>query len=250
MDASCEQPLQKSLSRSPLSRRLSGSATTVIRIIMPTRDYTMQVGNPYRPPMKHPVRSDFHSVVTEAGVSVTFKPTNSIYCFYRVTDTNDIARLGPVSFAGVQHAGRNTEDYPSDEVQDMAQRIASDFTAFCASTSPSHWRRQSSLSVFGPPVTAMQRPRPTRSRRLWSGHTRRIVRQRARPSESVHNTLPSSKRRLITHATAGRSFRSSRMVKSRRSKRGDTPRPTTNHAFANGGQRTPITTSAAPQRAS
>jgi hypothetical protein len=32
-------------------------------------------------------------------------------------------------FAGVQHAGRNTEDYPADEVQDMAQRIASDFTA-------------------------------------------------------------------------------------------------------------------------
>jgi hypothetical protein len=127
MDASCE-PLQKLLSRSPLSRRLSGSATTVSRIIMATRHYTMQVGNPYRPPMKHPVRSDFHSAVTEAGVSVTFKPTNSIYCFYRVTDTNDIARLGPVSFAGVQHAGRNTEDYPSDEVQDMAQRIASDFT--------------------------------------------------------------------------------------------------------------------------
>jgi hypothetical protein len=75
--------------------------------------------------MKHPVRSDFHTVVTEAGVSVTFKPTNSIYCFYRVTDTNDIARLGPVLFAGVQHAGRNTQDYPSDEVQDMAQRIAS-----------------------------------------------------------------------------------------------------------------------------
>jgi len=78
--------------------------------------------------MKHPVRSDFRSVVTEAGVSVTFKPTNSIYCFYRVTDTNDIARLGPVLFAGVQRAERNTEDYPSDEVQDMAQRIASDFT--------------------------------------------------------------------------------------------------------------------------
>jgi hypothetical protein len=79
--------------------------------------------------MKHPVRSDFHTVVTEAGVSVTFKPTNSIYCFYRVTDTNDIARLGPVLFAGVQYAGRNTQDYPSDEVQDMAQRIASDFAA-------------------------------------------------------------------------------------------------------------------------
>jgi hypothetical protein len=73
--------------------------------------------------MKHPVRSDFHTVVTEAGVSVTFKPTNSIYCFYRVTDTNDITRLGPVLFAGVQYAGRNTQDYPSDEVQDMAARL-------------------------------------------------------------------------------------------------------------------------------
>jgi hypothetical protein len=45
MDASCE-PLQKLLSRSPLSRRLSGSATTVIRIIITTQHYAMQVGNP------------------------------------------------------------------------------------------------------------------------------------------------------------------------------------------------------------
>jgi hypothetical protein len=73
--------------------------------------------------MKHPVISDFHTVVTEAGVSVTFKPTNSIYSFYRLADTNIIAR---VSFAGVQHEGRDTEDYPSDEVQDMAQQIASE----------------------------------------------------------------------------------------------------------------------------
>jgi len=79
--------------------------------------------------MRHPVRSDFHTVVTEAGVSVTFKPTNSVYSFYRLADANDIARLGPVSLAGVQHAGRGTEDYPSDEVQDMAQRIAPDFAA-------------------------------------------------------------------------------------------------------------------------
>jgi hypothetical protein len=45
MDASCD-PLQKLLSRSRLSRRLSGSATTVIRIIMAMRHYTMQAGNP------------------------------------------------------------------------------------------------------------------------------------------------------------------------------------------------------------
>jgi hypothetical protein len=76
--------------------------------------------------MKHPARSDFASVVTEAGVSVTFKPTNSTYIFYRLTAGDDVARLGPVAFSGVQHAGRNTEDYPADEVQAMALRIASE----------------------------------------------------------------------------------------------------------------------------
>ena len=83
--------------------------------------------------MKHPVRSDFDIVVTEAFVRVTFKRTNSIYSFYRLIDANDIALLGPVSFVSVQHAGRGTEDYPSDEVQDMAQRIASQFaTSVCS----------------------------------------------------------------------------------------------------------------------
>jgi hypothetical protein len=37
-------------------------------------------------PMKHPARNDFHIVVTEAGVNVTFKPTNRTYSFYRVAD--------------------------------------------------------------------------------------------------------------------------------------------------------------------
>src|SRR5215469_2939393 len=77
-------------------------------------------------PMKHPAKSDFASVVTETGVSVTFRPTNSIYTFYRLTAGEDVARSSPVAFAGVQHAGRNTEDYPADEVQAMAQRIASE----------------------------------------------------------------------------------------------------------------------------
>jgi hypothetical protein len=77
--------------------------------------------------MKQPVRSDFDILVTEANVRVTFKPTNSIYIFYRLTDPNNITSVGPVSFAGVQHAGRNTGDYPSVEVQEMAQLIASEF---------------------------------------------------------------------------------------------------------------------------
>ena len=45
--------------------------------------------------MKRPVRSDFATVVTETGVSVMFKPTNSIYTFYRPTVGEDVARLGP-----------------------------------------------------------------------------------------------------------------------------------------------------------
>jgi hypothetical protein len=68
---------------------------------------------------KHPVRNDFHTAVTQASLSVTFKPTNSIYIFGRCADNSG-------SFAGVQHAGHNTGDYPSDEVQDMAQQIASE----------------------------------------------------------------------------------------------------------------------------
>jgi hypothetical protein len=77
--------------------------------------------------MKQPARSHFDTLVTEANVRVIFKPTNSIYIFYRLTDPNNIASVGPVSFAGVQHAGRNTGDYPPAEVQEMAQLIASEF---------------------------------------------------------------------------------------------------------------------------
>ena len=82
-------------------------------------------------PMKHPVRSDFDTAVTEAGVNVTFKPTNSIYSFYRLAESEDVARLGSVSLERVRHArrGGDTEDYPADEVQDMAQRIAAEVGA-------------------------------------------------------------------------------------------------------------------------
>jgi hypothetical protein len=81
--------------------------------------------------MKHPVRSDFDTAVTEAGVTVTFKPTNSIYSFYRLADSDDVARLGPVSLERVRHtaASGDTEDYPADEVQEMAQLLASEVAA-------------------------------------------------------------------------------------------------------------------------
>lgn len=76
--------------------------------------------------MRHPSRNDFAVAVTEAGVTVTFKPTGSIYSFYRLADGDDIARLGPVEAGNVRHAGAtgDTGDYGADEVQAMAQRIA------------------------------------------------------------------------------------------------------------------------------
>lgn len=78
--------------------------------------------------MNHPVRSDFAITVAEAGVTVTFKPTKSVYSFYRLAGGDDVARLRPVSLSGVRHAGASgdTEDYPADEVQNMAQQIASE----------------------------------------------------------------------------------------------------------------------------
>jgi hypothetical protein len=93
--------------------------------------------------VKHPVISDFHTIVAKAGVDVKFKPTNSTY-IYRLTDTNDIARL-VVSLAGVEHAGRDTGDYPADEVQDMAQQIATEhalvhFAQFPDETASTHAR--------------------------------------------------------------------------------------------------------------
>jgi hypothetical protein len=42
-------------------------------------------------------------------------------------------RLGPVSFIGVQHVRRNTEDYNPDEVEAIARQVASDHASirFC-----------------------------------------------------------------------------------------------------------------------
>ena len=45
-----------------------------------------------------------------------------------MAESEDVARLGPVSVGQVRHARArgDTEDYPADEIQEMAQRIASD----------------------------------------------------------------------------------------------------------------------------
>ena len=71
--------------------------------------------------IRRPVKSDFHTVVRKTGLSVTFKPTKSIYIF--VPDNAVVQRLDSVSFMGVQLEGRNTEDYNSDEVEAMARQV-------------------------------------------------------------------------------------------------------------------------------
>jgi hypothetical protein len=101
--------------------------------------------------MKLPARNDFDTAVTEAGVTVTFKPTNSIYGFYRLGDGDDVARLGPVPLERVRQAEASgiTEDYPPDEVQEMAQRIALEVAASVWSV---HDEEEADrLTTVGPP---------------------------------------------------------------------------------------------------
>jgi hypothetical protein len=76
--------------------------------------------------MKHPTPSDFVIDVTEAHVSVVFKPSESHYSFGRLADPDDIARYGPLSRSpSVRHgATGDTGDYPPDEVEALAHTLA------------------------------------------------------------------------------------------------------------------------------
>jgi hypothetical protein len=76
--------------------------------------------------MKHPTPSDFTVEVSEAHVSVVFKPTDSDYSFGRLADPDDIARYGPLSRSpNVRHgATGDTGDYPPDEVAELALTLA------------------------------------------------------------------------------------------------------------------------------
>jgi hypothetical protein len=76
--------------------------------------------------MKHPTPSDFTVDVSEADVSVVFKPSDSHYSFSRLADPKDIAQYGPLSrSSSVRHgATGDTGDYPSDEVAQLALTLA------------------------------------------------------------------------------------------------------------------------------
>jgi hypothetical protein len=104
--------------------------------------------------MKHPVESDFHVTVLDAGVTVTFKPTNSVYSFYRLADSETVARLGPVSLGRIRHAGPSgdTEDYASGEVQEMAQRLASENAK--AAWSVEDGNKADKLTLRGPSIVS------------------------------------------------------------------------------------------------
>jgi hypothetical protein len=76
--------------------------------------------------MKHPTPSDFTVDVSEAHVSVVFKPSESHYSFGRLADPDDIARYGPLSRSpSVRHgATGDTGDYRPDEVEALAHTLA------------------------------------------------------------------------------------------------------------------------------
>jgi hypothetical protein len=80
----------------------------------------------YGSAMKHPTPSDFIVEVSEAHVSVIFKPSDSHYSFGRLADPEDIARYGPLSRStSVRHGGTgDTGAYPSDEVAELAHTLA------------------------------------------------------------------------------------------------------------------------------
>lgn len=76
--------------------------------------------------MKHPTASDFAVEVSEANVSVIFKPSDSHYIFGRLADAEDIARYGPLSPSpNVRHGlTGDTGAYPPDEVAKLAHTLA------------------------------------------------------------------------------------------------------------------------------
>ena len=78
--------------------------------------------------LKRPASTDFSVKVSDAGVEVTFHPTQSYYSFSRLADAEDIARHGHLSDdVRVRHGGAtgDTAEYDSHEVLAEASRLAS-----------------------------------------------------------------------------------------------------------------------------
>jgi hypothetical protein len=76
--------------------------------------------------MRHPRPSDFVVEVTEARVSVIFKPEERHYTFGRLEDPEDIAQFGPLSrvLDEPSRSTGETGEYSEDEVARMAHTLA------------------------------------------------------------------------------------------------------------------------------
>ncbi len=70
----------------------------------------------------------FDLKLSDAGVHVVFRPTNSLYSFHLLTEENDVGGLGRLSAEGhVRQVGANgrTDEYDPQEVYRMAFSLAS-----------------------------------------------------------------------------------------------------------------------------
>jgi hypothetical protein len=75
--------------------------------------------------MREPTSSDFDIQVGEAGITVRFKPTDSIFSYYLLADPDDIRRHGPISPQSKRHGNTgDTGDYSEEEVEALAFRLA------------------------------------------------------------------------------------------------------------------------------
>jgi hypothetical protein len=87
--------------------------------------------------MKQPTPKDFTVEASEAGIIVTFTPTESIYSYFWLADQSDIQSVGPISSDyKVRHAKTgDTGSYRSSEVEAIAYQLARDLA--------SRWRSES-----------------------------------------------------------------------------------------------------------
>jgi hypothetical protein len=79
--------------------------------------------------MRRPTKADFDAEVTDGGVTVTFRPPQTIITYLLLADPEDIAKVGPVSpDASVRHVGSTGDfgDYSSSEVLTVPREVAAE----------------------------------------------------------------------------------------------------------------------------
>jgi hypothetical protein len=64
--------------------------------------------------MKRPTETDFETKANGAAIEVLFKPTGSVFVYYRLADPADIERVGPVSEDPLMPQIRDFGDYSAE----------------------------------------------------------------------------------------------------------------------------------------